>query len=348
MLVAGYERAVDPNDDGDTSDAPDVLSFSGGVDYGTESSVEARAAQRVVNMGVVFVASAGNSGNQPIGVSAYIEGTPANAPGVISVAASIDEFRAQNLTVDTPATALPDGGLMVNQEWSPALGSDLSDGIVDAREFDEPADPASPAGTDRMLCDPIAGTPFAGKIALVYKASTSTGDCFADDKVVNAQDAGAEEVVLWNGFGGLPSQIGIGGDGSDIDVPVVMLSSKRLRSARRDDQPRRRQLQLQHRRDHGHAARHRGAVPGVRRRDDRLHLGGPGPGVERAQARHHGARLRHPVHRERHRRPGREALRHLDGGAAHLRRGDAAAPGPSRLVAGADQGSADEQLRRST
>jgi subtilisin family serine protease len=226
VLVEAYERSMDPNDDGDTSDAVDVLSFSGGVDYGTESSTEARAAQRVVNMGTVFVASAGNSGNQPIGGSAYITGTPANAPGVISVAASIDEFNAQNLTVDTPATELPDGGLMVTQEWGPPLPSGgITDQIIDAREFDEPADPENPVATDQMLCSPVGGNPFAGSIALIFKASSGAGDCFADDKVVNAQNAGAEAVVLWNGFGGLPSQIGIGGDGSNIDIPVVMIST---------------------------------------------------------------------------------------------------------------------------
>ncbi len=225
VLVAAYERAMDPNNDGRTRDAADVLSFSGGVDYGTQNSVEAKAAQRVVNMGTVFVAAAGNSGNQPVGGSAYITGTPANAPGVVSVAASIDEFNARALTVDNPATALPDGGLMVVQEWGPPLGGNLTNEVVDAREFDPPADPANPTGPDRMLCDPVGGTPFAGKIALIYKASSTTGDCFADDKVANAQAAGASAVVLWNGFGGLPSQIGIGGDGSNITVPVAMIST---------------------------------------------------------------------------------------------------------------------------
>ncbi len=64
VLVAAYERAVDPNEDGDISDAVDVLPFSGGVNYGTLNSVEAGAAQEVVDLGTVFVASAGNEGNQ--------------------------------------------------------------------------------------------------------------------------------------------------------------------------------------------------------------------------------------------------------------------------------------------
>ena len=92
VLVAAYERAMDPNQDGSVDDAVDVLSFSGGVDYGTLNSMEAQAAQRVVDLGTVFVASAGNSGNQPSGGSAYISGTPSIARGVIGVAASIDEF----------------------------------------------------------------------------------------------------------------------------------------------------------------------------------------------------------------------------------------------------------------
>ena len=119
VLVAGYEFAVDPNQDGSFDDAADVLSFSGGVDYGTQNSVEAQAAQTVVDLGTVFVAAAGNAGSQQAGGSAYITGTPANTPGVISVAASIDAFEAQTLDVNEPAgVELPDGGIIVRQDWS--------------------------------------------------------------------------------------------------------------------------------------------------------------------------------------------------------------------------------------
>ena len=101
VLVAAYERAVDPNQDGNVSDAVDVVSFSGGVSYGTLNSLEARAAQRVVDLGTVFVASAGNEGNQAANGSAYIVGTPATARGVVAVAASIDQFLALVLSVNS-------------------------------------------------------------------------------------------------------------------------------------------------------------------------------------------------------------------------------------------------------
>ena len=67
VLVAAYERAVDPNQDGNVNDRVDVLSFSGGVSYGNLNSLEAKAAQRVTDVGTVFVASAGNEGNQAAG-----------------------------------------------------------------------------------------------------------------------------------------------------------------------------------------------------------------------------------------------------------------------------------------
>jgi subtilisin family serine protease len=229
VLVAGYEFAMDPNQDGNTNDHVDVLSFSGGVDYGPPSSVEAQAAQAVVDGGTVFVAAAGNSGNQPAGTQSggYILGTPASVPGVIAVASSIDQFASQRLTVDDPSGVdLPDGGPVVAQDWAPAFDQAISGQVVDAREFDPPADPDGvPVPTDRILCDATPpGTPFAGEIALIFKGAFGAGDCFVEDKVIHAQEAGAIAVVLWDGFGGLPGNIGTGGNEGLVTIPAVDLS----------------------------------------------------------------------------------------------------------------------------
>ncbi len=243
VLVAGYEFAVDPNGDGSTKDAADVISFSGGVDYGPPSSTEATAAQAVVDLGTVFVASAGNSGNQPTAGSAYILGTPASAPGVVAVAASIDQFVAQTTSVNAPTgVTLPDAGLMVWQDWSAPLTADTTGDVFDARAVVPPADPDGvPAPSDRMLCDTTpAGTPFAGKIALVYKGATGAGDCTGSEKVFRAQEAGATAVILWNGFGGYPSALGPGDFVDQITVPAVMLStadSETLGAAASPDAP---------------------------------------------------------------------------------------------------------------
>ncbi|MGH2755105.1 MAG: S8 family serine peptidase, partial [Actinomycetota bacterium] len=133
VLVAAYERAMDPNQDDDMSDAVDIIQFSGGVDFGTQSSLEAEAAQQAVDLGTTFVASAGNSGNKAAGFSPYIHGTPASAPGVISVAASIDQFEAQTTKVRKPkGRKLPSKGMTVYQDWSGSVKGNFTDRVVDA------------------------------------------------------------------------------------------------------------------------------------------------------------------------------------------------------------------------
>lgn len=222
VLVAAYERAVDPNQDGSVADAVDVLSFSGGVDYGTLNSLEAKAAQRVVDLGTVFVASAGNSGHQAVGGSAYISGTPSIARGVIGVAASIDEFLATLLTVNSPSgVVLPDNGLMVHQDWSGDLpGGGLTDDLFDGREVDD----ASTDPSDAQFCAALPANSLDGETVLVYKGSTGAGDCDGSLKALNAQDAGATAVVFVSLFGGLPFGLGPGAFGDQITIPVVMVS----------------------------------------------------------------------------------------------------------------------------
>ena len=224
VLVAAYERAMDPNRNGDTNDKVDVLQFSGGVDYGTLNSVEAIAAQRVVDLGTVFVASAGNSGNQAAGGSAYIVGTPASARGVIAVAASIDEFLAQTITVNSPSgITLPDEGIMVIQDWGADLPPDgLTTDVVDASEFDPPATPGEVRPVDQQFCSPLPANSLNGLVPIVFKGSTGDGDCAGSTKVFNAQEAGAIAVILQSGFGGLPFVLA--SDGEPVTIPAVMIS----------------------------------------------------------------------------------------------------------------------------
>jgi subtilisin family serine protease len=227
VLVAAYERAVDPNQDGNVRDRAHVLSFSGGVTYGTLNSLEARAAQRVVDVGTVFVASAGNSGNQAAGGSAYVTGTPATARGVVSVAASIDEFLALQLEInswsDPDPPELPDNGIMVHQDWSTDLPEGgLTDDLFDGNEVDPVDDPDNPSPADAQFCAALPPGSLDGETVLVYKGSTGAGDCGGSTKVFHAQEAGARAVILVSLFGGLP--FGLGSSGETITIPAVMIT----------------------------------------------------------------------------------------------------------------------------
>jgi subtilisin family serine protease len=225
ILVAGYEFSVDPNQDGSTNDKADVLTFSGGVDYGSQYSVEAVAAKNVVKLGTVFVASGGNAGNQPTGGSAYVAGTPGTAPSVITVAATIDEFQALTVTADDPATELPEHGTAVHQDWSGPLEEDLTGPLYDARQLFPPADDSGePAPADQQFCSAAPAGSVTGQIVLIYKGSTGEGDCSGSDKVYYAEQAGAIGVIFWSGFAGIPFGLSPG-DLFPEQIPAVMVST---------------------------------------------------------------------------------------------------------------------------
>ncbi len=85
LVIPAVEWAVDPNGDGDPSDHLDVINLSLGEAFAPADSPEAEACDNAAALGVLVVASAGNSHD-----AFFSTGTPASAPRVISVAASED------------------------------------------------------------------------------------------------------------------------------------------------------------------------------------------------------------------------------------------------------------------
>jgi subtilisin family serine protease len=240
IVIQAMERAADPNGDGDTEDHADVINMSLGADY-SFTPIDNAAVRAATQAGIVVVMSAGNAGNQPNGGPAYVAGAPGNAPAGIGVAASIDQFTASTLDAD-PAIDWPDTGSIAPQDWAGSLDADLTGDVVDARAFATIADPdGAPAASDQILCAAApSGSPFAGKIVLVYKGPFADGDCLVDDKVLHAQQAGANGVIIWDGFGGLPTQYSVGTSAASVTIPAVDLSgadSEALAAAISPDAP---------------------------------------------------------------------------------------------------------------
>src|SRR5690606_4135258 len=80
-LLQGLDWSLDPNGDGDISDAVDIVNMSLGSSYGQDEDDSSFASDNLVHAGVVVVASAGNSADRP-----FIVGSPSSAEGVLSVA----------------------------------------------------------------------------------------------------------------------------------------------------------------------------------------------------------------------------------------------------------------------
>jgi len=81
-LVKGMEYAVDPNGDGDTSDAVDIINLSIGTPYGTPFDHDlSQAINAASELGVLTVSSAGNGGDKP-----YVVATSSSARTALCVA----------------------------------------------------------------------------------------------------------------------------------------------------------------------------------------------------------------------------------------------------------------------
>jgi minor extracellular serine protease Vpr len=201
-LLKGMDFALDPNGDGDTSDAVDVVNMSLGSSYGQEQDDLSQASANAVNLGVVVVASAGNSANRP-----YITGSPSTTPGVISVAqTTVPSDKAYPLVVDSPASI---AGSYVNtavMDWAP-VGAGFT-GTVAVIGRGCPA-----AGTTPE--DPYLDNP-AGKVVLINR-----GSCAVSLKVDRAAKAGAVGVLLGLTAAGDAVQFGIGG--GTLFVPTVVI-----------------------------------------------------------------------------------------------------------------------------
>jgi subtilisin family serine protease len=208
-MLQGMDFALDPNQDGDLSDAVDVLSMSIGSSYGQRQDDTSEAAQNVVNFGVVFVASAGNSADRP-----YIVGSPSIAPAVISVAATMHPT-AKLYLITTPTTT-PKGGIW--QSWSAAPL--LTSGTL---TYD-----TTNASTRLGCTNAAGGNPFmpgshAGQILLMDR-----GVCAVSFKVANAASAGAIAAVVANNAAqptcDLPPTFSYGGGAATIPGYTITLA----------------------------------------------------------------------------------------------------------------------------
>jgi subtilisin family serine protease len=185
IMIAAMERAL--------ADDMDVLNMSIGSAWSWPSYPTATASDRLVDRGMVVVASIGNSGASGL----YSAGAPGLGEKVIGVA-SFDNTHvtARSVVASPSGTAVPYLGLG-NVADPPTEGT---------------TDPLVDAGT---VC-PSVGIPLeadvAGKTALIAR-----GSCSFEEKYATAAAAGATAVVIYNSSPGLFS----GGGVVDREIPGI-------------------------------------------------------------------------------------------------------------------------------
>ena len=216
-LLQGMDFALDPNGDGKTDDAVDVINMSLGSSYGQIEDDLTLASANAVKLGVVVVVSAGNSANLP-----YVVGSPSTGVGVISVAQTqVPSAKAVPLVINAPASI---AGIYANTatlDFAP-VGAGVTGDVVFFGRGCPAGSVAGQAGADPVLASPV------GKIALIDR-----GACSVSLKVDNAVKAGATGVLIGLVAPGDPISFSFGGGTSFAPSLVIQQSIASRIKARR-------------------------------------------------------------------------------------------------------------------
>ncbi|MDH7488984.1 MAG: S8 family serine peptidase [Anaerolineae bacterium] len=192
VMIAAMERAL--------ADGMQVLNMSIGSAYQWPQYPTAMASNRLVNKGMVVVASIGNNGANGL----YSAGAPGVGEKVIGVAS----FDNTMVTLGV-FTISPDGYKI---GYAPATGAPLppTSGTYPMARTGTPTTPND-------ACSPLPPGSLTGKVALIRR-----GTCTFYTKAYNAQQAGAVGVVLYNNTAGRFSPTVAGTP--PIAIPVVAIS----------------------------------------------------------------------------------------------------------------------------
>ncbi|MEV0680879.1 S8 family serine peptidase [Actinosynnema sp. NPDC050436] len=177
LTAQALDWALDPNGDGDFSDHLDVVNMSLGSDFGGQDDPDSLFVRKLVEHGVLVVASAGNGGD-----FYDVGGSPANTPEALAVANTRDAFAIQD-GVAVPGLGDQPGQYSQNYAGYDAL--DLTAPVVPV------ADQANLDG-----CAPITQD-LTGRFAwLEWDDDDGTRECGSGVRTDHAQAAGAAGVLL--------------------------------------------------------------------------------------------------------------------------------------------------------
>ena len=208
QLIAGLERAVDPNVDGDAHDAARIALIGLAASYAAfADSPEAQAIRGALRLDTLVVAPAGNDG--PAGPGYGSIASPGGAPAALTVGAADLRTEAEEAPV-----VVRTGLRLLLDERMPLAGAVVATKPLEL-ELAEPRPTASPSELSSFF-DGKGVSLVAGKAAFV-KAG---GDPRLT--IEHAVAAGARAVVVYG------TELPAGGLGLDeaVDVPVLSVPTR--------------------------------------------------------------------------------------------------------------------------
>lgn len=179
------------------ADGMNVLNLSIGSALAArpEDSISAQAVERAFAAGVLVVASAGNEGPDPNTISSYATALSAIGVG----ASSSDRTFGQSLRLDGGPVYIAYPGT------GPNSNEPITAPLRDVANIDESG----------LACAALPEGSLDGRIALILR-----GECFFEDKLKNAQQAGARAAVIYTDAERPVAIMAVG----EATLPAVMVS----------------------------------------------------------------------------------------------------------------------------
>ena len=217
-LLAGIDRALDPNGDGNLSDHADVILAPVAEPFASfGASPETIAAEGAERAGTVLVAAAGNDGSTDARFGTVA--TPGASPGWLAVGASDGRVALPRVGVTLTTDGVDDefADMPLAGALSPVSGEQmplvLPAGPTDSDPVRAPADIVAGTDEDDFIVD---GTSIVkGKAVLLPRDGA-----MIVQRAIAASAAGAKALVLY-GDGGVPE--GALGLNAQVKVPVVVI-----------------------------------------------------------------------------------------------------------------------------
>ncbi len=191
IMIAAMERAL--------ADDMDIVNMSMGSAFQWPQYPTAQAGDRLVNKGVVVVASAGNSGSSGL--------YSASAPGVGKKVIGVASF-------DNSHQSLP---TFTISHDNTSIGYTNATGALEAPDSGNyPMDRTGTPASAYDACFSLPAGSLAGEVALIRR-----GGCSFRQKALNALAAGAEAVVIYNN---VPGRFNPTVGSPPLSIPVVAIS----------------------------------------------------------------------------------------------------------------------------
>lgn len=213
------DRVLDPNGDGDFSDAANIVNLSLGSAFSAPDDPDNHIIDALTRQGVLSVIAAGNEGD-----IYSIAGSPGNSASALTVANSKGSFAhgdGVRYSIRGGAEETAVGDYSASFPWGSASADALKGEVVTA-----PSD-------NRFGCEPFHGVDFQGKwVWIDWSDHPDSYPCGSAVRFDNIEKAGGKGVVL---AGAVESdEAGIAGNSTIPGVRLARSFAEKLRGAAQD------------------------------------------------------------------------------------------------------------------